>query len=101
VTCNRTNRRIGQTTAGGPIQPDQALSCTANALNQYSAVGEVTPNYDGNGNLTYDGTFTYGYDAASRFVSASGSCVSASYAYDAQGRRKTKTIGRHDDGLCH
>ena len=53
----------------------------------------MTPAYDGNGNLTYDGTFTYGYDAESRLVSASGSGVSASYAYDAQGRRKSKTIG--------
>ena len=26
----------------------------------------MTPTYDGNGNLTFDGTFTYGYDAESR-----------------------------------
>ncbi len=63
-------------------------------LNQYSAVGSVTPTYDGNGNLTYDGTFTYGYDAESRLVSVSqGGTTVASYAYDAQGRRKSKTVG--------
>jgi hypothetical protein len=32
----------------------------------------VTPTYDGNGNLTFDGTFTYGYDAENRLISASG-----------------------------
>jgi RHS repeat-associated protein len=52
----------------------------------------VTPSYDGNGNLTGDGTFTYGYDAENRLTSASGAGLSASYAYDAQGRRKSKTV---------
>jgi hypothetical protein len=30
----------------------------------------VTPTYDGNGNLIFDGTFTYGYDAENRLISA-------------------------------
>ncbi len=47
----------------------------------------------GNGNLTSDGTFTYGYDAENRLISASGPGLTASYAYDAQGRRKSKTVG--------
>ncbi|MFG1400301.1 hypothetical protein, partial [Roseixanthobacter pseudopolyaromaticivorans] len=41
---------------------------------------------------TFDGTFTYGYDAENRLVSASGAGTSASYAYDALGRRKAKTV---------
>ena len=58
------------------------------------AVGAVTPSYDGNGNLTFDGAFNYGYDAENRLVTASqsGSPI-ASYAYDAQGNRKSKTLG--------
>ena len=36
--------------------------------------------YDGNGNLTYDGTFTYGYDAENRLIPASGAGNTASYA---------------------
>ena len=52
----------------------------------------MTPTYDGNGNLTFDGTFTYGYDAENRLISASGAGNTASYAYDAQGRRKSKTV---------
>ena len=76
------------------------LSYTANALNQYSAVGAVTPTYDLNGNLTYDGQYTYCYDAESRMTAilSAGTCASStttvvSYAFDAQGRRKSKTVG--------
>jgi YD repeat-containing protein len=68
------------------------VSYTANALNQYTAVGAVTPSYDGNGNLTGDGTFSYGYDAENRLTSASGAGNTASYAYDGQSRRKLKTV---------
>jgi RHS repeat-associated protein len=68
------------------------VSYTANNLDQYSAVGSVTPTYDGNGNLTFDGVFTYGYDAENRLISASGAGNTAAYAYDAQGRRKSKTV---------
>jgi RHS repeat-associated protein len=68
------------------------VSYTANALNQYTAVGSVMPSYDGNGNLTSDGTFTYGYDAENRLTSASATGVAASYAFDGQGRRKLKTV---------
>src|SRR5262249_33212280 len=55
--------------------------------------------YDGNGNLTNDGNFTYCYDAENRLTAAisGGTCASptttvATYAYDAQGRRKSKTV---------
>jgi len=50
------------------------------------------PTYDGNGNLTGDGTFTYAYDAENRLASASGAGNTASYTYDGQGRRKLKTV---------
>jgi RHS repeat-associated protein len=75
-----------------PAATASTVSYTANNLDQYTAIGAVTPAYDGNGNLTSDGTFTYGYDAESRLISASGAGNSASYAYDAQGRRKSKTV---------
>jgi RHS repeat-associated protein len=70
------------------------VAYSANTLNQYTAVGAVTPTYDGNGNLTFDGTLTYGYDAESRLTAVTqGATAVASYAYDAQGRRKLKTVG--------
>ncbi|MEO6842566.1 MAG: RHS repeat-associated core domain-containing protein [Bradyrhizobium sp.] len=92
-----SNRRISQTATDNswwayPTATASTVSYTANTLDQYTAVGSVTPTYDGNGNLTYDGTFSYGYDAESRLISASGAGNSASYAYDAQGRRKSKTV---------
>ena len=55
----------------------------------------MTPTYDGgtngNGNLTSDGTFILGYNSENRLTSASGAGNTASYTYDAQGRRKTKS----------
>jgi len=94
---NAANQRVGQTVSDNswvnyPAATARTASYTANALNQYTAVGPVSPSYDGNGNLTSDGTFTFGYDAENRLTSASGTGNSVSYAFDAQGRRKTRTV---------
>jgi RHS repeat-associated protein len=75
-----------------PAATASMVAYTPNALDQYAAIGAVTPTYDANGELTYDGTFIYGYDAEGRLISASGAGNTASYAYDAQGRRKSKTV---------
>jgi len=63
-------------------------------------VGGVSPAYDNNGNLTFDGTVTYCYDVEVRLTRAitAGTCASptatlGAYAFDAQGRRKSKTAG--------
>jgi RHS repeat-associated protein len=94
---NAVNQRVGQSISDNswvnyPAATVSTVSYTANALNQYTAVGPVSPSYDGNGNLTSDGTFTFGYDAENRLTSASGAGNSVSYAFDAQGRRKTRTV---------
>jgi RHS repeat-associated protein len=95
---NSMNQTINQTATDNSwwSYPTTASSLrySTNGFNQYTAVGAVTPTYDGNGNLTFDGTFTYGYDAESRLTSVaqSGTPI-ATYAYDAQGRRKSKTVG--------
>ncbi|MDB5579533.1 MAG: hypothetical protein JWR80_4709, partial [Bradyrhizobium sp.] len=96
-TYNKVNQRAGQTVTDNswfnyPAATPSTVSYTADALNRYTAVGAVTPTYDGNGNLTFDGTYTLGYDAESRLTSAVGAGNTASYTYDAQGRRKTKTV---------
>jgi RHS repeat-associated protein len=55
---------------------------------------QVTPSYDGNGNLTSDGSFTYAYDPENRLTGVmQGATTVASYDFDAQGRRKQKTVG--------
>ncbi len=93
---NKANQRSGQSVSDNSWlnYPAAAstVSYTANALNQYTAVGAVTPSYNANGNLTFDGTFSFGYDAENRLTSASGAGNSITYAYDAQGRRKTRSV---------
>jgi YD repeat-containing protein len=45
-------------------------SYVTNALNQYTAVGGITYDYDDNGNLTQDERFQYSYDPENRLTSA-------------------------------
>jgi YD repeat-containing protein len=68
---NKANQRIGQTATDNswinyPAASQSTVSYTADALNRYTAVGAVNPTYDGNSNLSSDGTFTFGYDADRR-----------------------------------
>lgn len=96
-TYNKANQRTGQTTTDNswweyPAAVPSTVSYTADTLNRYTAVGAVTPTYNINGNLTGDGSFTFGYDAENRLTSANGAGNTATYAYDAQGRRKWKTV---------
>jgi RHS repeat-associated protein len=55
-------------------------------------VGGVTPTYDGNGNLTSDGTYPQGYDAENRLASTSGAGNAVTSTFDAQGRRKSRMV---------
>ena len=97
------NHRVHQTATNSswwsyPTATASKLTYNTNALNQYTCIFATTCSatftYDGDGNLTYDGTFTYVYDAQSRLTEIeNGLTVVATYAYDAQGRRKSKTVG--------
>ena len=94
---DKTNRRIGQTVDDNtwlayPAGAPSTTSYTADKLNRYSAVTGLAPSYDLNSNMTGDGTYTCGYDAENRMVSATGAGNSSTYAYDGRGRRKTRTI---------
>ena len=94
---DRTNRRIGQTASDNtwlpyPTGPPGTVTYTSTNTNQYSTITGLAPSYDTNGNLIGDGTYTYGYDAENRLVSASGAGNSASYAYDGRGWRKSRTV---------
>jgi RHS repeat-associated protein len=48
--------------------------------------------YDAAGNMTNDGTHTYTYDAEGRVTAVDGG-TTASYKYDAMGRRASRTVG--------
>ncbi len=63
-----------------------------NADNGMTGFGGAPLSYDANGNLISDGTNTYTWDARNH-LTAIGGGASASFAYDAFGRRTSKTIG--------
>src|SRR5690606_24310666 len=56
-------------------------SYAVNGLNQYTQVGGTAHILDDNGNLTWDGATTFGYDTENRLVSASGA-KTATLKYD-------------------
>ncbi|MDQ0612258.1 RHS repeat-associated protein [Variovorax sp. W1I1] len=79
-------------------------SYTANGLNRYTAVAGAAIGYDTNGNLTTDGTWTYGYDLDNRLKTASKTvapAVSAALSYDAEGRLRLTTIGAVGTNLLY
>ncbi len=63
-----------------------------NAANQQTIFGSKTLTYDLNGNLTSDGSNTYTWSARKQLVSVSGPGVTASFQYDALGRRTGATL---------
>jgi RHS repeat-associated protein len=72
--------------------PSTVASATYNAANQQTAFAGTTQTVDLNGNLTSDGTNTYTWDARNQLASMSGGSLTASFAYDALGRRRSKTV---------
>ena len=65
---------------------------TFNAANEMTAFNGTPQTYDANGNLANDGTNTYSWDARNHLTAIIGPNT-ASFAYDADGRRAQKTIG--------
>jgi RHS repeat-associated protein len=72
--------------------PAAASGNTFNADNGMTGFNGTTLSYDANGNLTGDGTNTYTWDARGHLSTISGGAT-ASFVYDAFGRRMKKTIG--------
>jgi RHS repeat-associated protein len=73
----------------------QTTTYTANSRNAYSAVSgnsSYTPQYDLNGNLAQDDHHTYTYDFDNHLISVDNGNT-ATYTYDALGRRICKQIG--------
>lgn len=65
---------------------------TASNNNTYPTVGGVSYSYDGNKNLSGDGTWSYGYDTENHLLTASKSGISASFVYDPTHRQVQKTV---------
>jgi RHS repeat-associated protein len=86
---NRTSLARANGTAS--LLPAAVASASYDAANQQTSFAGATLTYDPNGNLTNDGTNTYAWDARNRLIGISGG-TTASFAYDALGRRVNKTI---------
>jgi RHS repeat-associated protein len=72
--------------------PQTLTSATHDDANRLTQNGAATLTYDANGNLTNDGVNTYTWDARDQLASTSGASLSATFSYDAFGRRSGKTI---------
>jgi hypothetical protein len=65
---------------------------TAGSINEYPSVGGNSYSYNGNGCLTGDGTWTYGYDTENHLLSASETGTSLAFVYDPIGRQAQKAV---------
>jgi len=72
--------------------PRPLSSATYNAANQLTQWDGAAFTYDLNGNLLSDGTRTFSWDAQDQ-LSAAGAATSATFQYDAFGRRLLTSIG--------
>jgi RHS repeat-associated protein len=80
--------------------PAALTSAIYNAANQQLTFENTALSYDVNGNLTSDGTNTYTWDARNRLASIAGGSA-ASFQYDAQGRRTSKTVNAIQTGFLY
>ena len=85
-----------RTKVGGSLArtglPQSLSSASYNDGNRQTAFGSQTLTYDDSGNLTSDGTNTYAWNARNQLFGTSGPGLTASFTYDAAGRRASKTI---------
>jgi YD repeat-containing protein len=92
---------------GNRIDVNESGSTTGysrNSLNQYTSVGGTGYSYDDNGNLTNDGTYLYYYDCENRLTDVNDKSTGdpvASYSYDYQGRRISKTVSGVTTKYCY
>jgi RHS repeat-associated protein len=84
------NRRISYSGNTAPAPRDTATdTATVNVLNQYTSRNGKPVSHDDNANQTINNAV---WDARDRLVSLSGPNFTASFTYDAMGRRTSKTV---------
>lgn len=82
---NRSEQTVNAATSLYAIDP------ASNRITNQSGTPSAVYSYDATGNLTGDGSRTYGYDSAGRRISATGGGLTTTYGYDAHGLRVSKT----------
>jgi RHS repeat-associated protein len=83
--------RVLRTNGTATLLPDPVAAATYDAANEQTMFDALNVTYDQNGNLSNDGVNTYQLDSRNRLVGISGG-VTASFNYDALGRRVNKTV---------
>jgi RHS repeat-associated protein len=83
---------LSRSSGTASLLPTAVANASYDAANEQTAFAGATLQYDANGNLTNDGVNSYQWDARNRLVGISGG-VTASFNYDAFGRRVSKVIG--------
>jgi RHS repeat-associated protein len=86
--------RTGQTVTGGTCGSSQLT------FNSYNHVTNSGFQYDATGNMTHDASHSYTYDAENRVTAVDGGST-ATYVYDANGRRVEKTVGGAPKGYLY
>jgi RHS repeat-associated protein len=72
--------------------PSAVASAGYDAANRITSWGGASMTHDANGNLTNDGAKTYGWNARNELTSVSGPNLNGSFAYDAFGRRRQRSV---------
>ncbi|MFI7603243.1 RHS repeat-associated core domain-containing protein [Actinoplanes sp. NPDC049681] len=94
-------RRISMDgTLASTTLPDAVTTATYDAANQLTKLGTTTFTYDANGQLTGDGASTYTWNDRGQLAAISGS-TTASFTYDAFGRRTKRTVGAASTGFLY
>jgi RHS repeat-associated protein len=96
--ASQLQTRINATAAHAYSLPVASRTYAVNGRNQYTTVAGATQTHDLNGNLTSDGSRSFGYDAENRLTSVSGS-ASLTLTYDPLGRLRQTTAGATTDFL--
>ena len=81
-------------------QPDAVGTATYDAANQLTKLGTSTFSYDANGQLTGDGAATYTWNDRGQLAAITGAAT-ASFSYDAFGRRGKRTVGAASTGYLY
>jgi RHS repeat-associated protein len=76
-----------------PAAAGTTAYAAADNVNKYATVGGATYTYDGNKNLSGDGTWTYTYDTENHLLTAAKAGTSVSAVYDPVHRQVQKTVG--------